>query len=133
MRCKYHACENTVNQENTIRTRLFCNSKCMRKYYVDRRRLELKFKAVRYKGGKCELCGHKGLPASFDFHHTNPKEKEFAISQLPHTRSWERLKTELDKCQLLCANCHREVEFKKTMSQKLFIPDLIKKYCGSGG
>ena len=42
-----------------------------------------------------------------DFHHTNPFEKDFAISQ--RMTSWKAIQPELDKTVLLCANCHREV------------------------
>ena len=132
MKCKYHACKNLVNQNKTNRKRLFCSKKCGNKYAVDKRRLELKFKAHQYKGGKCEICGYKGLPCSFDFHHINPSEKTFSISNDPHTRSWERIKEELNKCQLLCANCHRDLEFKKTMYLKDFIPNLVERYGTDG-
>lgn len=45
-----------------------------------------------------------------DFHHLNPNEKDFNISDrnLP-TSDWPRIKNELDKCILVCANCHREI------------------------
>lgn len=133
MKCKYHCCDKEVSQGNCRRQKFFCSDPCKNKYCVDKRRLELKFKAHQYKGGKCEICGFKGLPASFDFHHIDPKTKSYSISNDPHTRSWDKLKLELDKCQLLCANCHREVEFKKTMDLKTFIPELIEKYCGTTG
>ena len=42
--------------------------------------------------------------------HINPKDKNFSIGSGGYTRSWKRVKEELDKCVLLCANCHREVE-----------------------
>lgn len=128
MNCKYHNCENEVHQNDTNRLRMFCNKKCRVKYHVDRRRLELKFKAVQYKGGKCEQCGHKGSIACYDFHHTDPSRKLFALGKDPHTRSWERIKEEVDKCQLLCANCHREVEFSKTSHSKLFLSELEEEY-----
>lgn len=128
MECKYHNCDNIVHQNNTNRLRMFCNKKCQVKYHVDKRRLELKFKAVQYKGGKCEQCGYTGSVACFDFHHLDPSLKSFAISEDPHTRSWERIREEIDKCMLLCANCHRDTEFKKTMHLKSFISDLIEKY-----
>lgn len=129
MKCKYHLCNELVKQTNPRREKIFCSEPCKNKYFVDKRRLELKFKAHQYKGGKCEKCGYEGLPASFDFHHIDPSVKSFSISSDPHTRKWERVKEELDKCQLLCANCHRLVEFEKTMDLKLFIPELIEKYC----
>ena len=81
-----------------------------RKYLIlaisDSRR-RIKAQAVAYKGGKCERCGYAGCAAAFDFHHTNPEEKDFKISG--SSRSFARVKVELDKTVLLCARCHREV------------------------
>ena len=131
MKCKYHLCNNEIPQGG--RKKMFCSQNCKNKYCVDKRRLELKFKAHYYKGGKCESCGYEGLPAEFDFHHLDPSTKSFSISSDPHTRSWEKLKEELNKCQLLCACCHRKIEFEKTMFIKLFIPELIEKYGRCGG
>ena len=39
----------------------------------------------------------------------DPKEKDFGISNKGYTRSWDIIKEELDKCILVCANCHREI------------------------
>jgi len=75
---------------------------------VARRRRNLKLKALKYKGGKCEQCGYKKSIRALEFHHRDPNEKDFHISNGGHTRSWDRVKTELDKCDLLCANCHAE-------------------------
>lgn len=76
---------------------------------VTKRRQKLKEKAILYKGGKCEKCGYNKCNAALDFHHLDPKEKDFALSSKGITRGWERVKNELDKCVLLCANCHREI------------------------
>lgn len=67
-----------------------------------------KQKAIIYKGGKCVICGYHKCVRNLSFHHLDPKEKEFNISQ---KSSWgfEKLKTELDKCILVCANCHGEI------------------------
>ena len=65
-----------------------------------------KVRAIEYKGGKCENCGGVFHYAAFDFHHVNPEEKEINPSAMRHW-SWDRQKAELDKCVLLCANCHR--------------------------
>lgn len=65
--------------------------------------------AVEYKGGKCELCGYNRCVDALEFHHRNSSEKEFGVSQSGLTRSWERVKNEIDKCILVCANCHREL------------------------
>jgi len=68
--------------------------------------LSLKQKAVTYLGGKCSACGYKKCIAALEFHHIS-KSKEFNISK-PKSIVFEKIKTELDKCSLLCSNCHRE-------------------------
>lgn len=76
---------------------------------VQKRRRMLKRRAIEYKGGCCELCGYSRCVEALEFHHEDPSAKEFGLGQRGLTRSWEKIKAELDKCQLLCANCHREV------------------------
>lgn len=74
---------------------------------VTKRRKLIKVKAVEYKGGVCEHCDNVYIPEVFEFHHKEPTEKDFAISANGNTKSWDDIKTEIDKCLLLCANCHR--------------------------
>jgi biotin operon repressor len=76
---------------------------------VQRRRLKIKGMAVEYKGGKCKCCGYSKYQGALEFHHLDPSEKDFNFSQKGHCRSWEKVKIELDKCILVCANCHREI------------------------
>ena len=64
---------------------------------------------VAYKGGRCERCDEEYHPNVFDFHHYDDTLKRFGVSQANMQRSWTNLITEVDKCHLLCANCHREV------------------------
>lgn len=66
----------------------------------------LKAKGVAYLGGKCMDCGFVGHPAIFDFHHRDPNLKSFSIANQKCT-SFDKVKDELDKCDLLCSNCHR--------------------------
>jgi hypothetical protein len=66
----------------------------------------MKLRAIEYKGGKCIRCGYGKSPAAMVFHHRDPKQKDFAISS--KTSRWEVLQPELDKCDLLCSNCHHE-------------------------
>lgn len=66
-----------------------------------------KLKAVEYKGGKCEVCGYDKNLSALEFHYLDPSEKDFGISTTH--RSWDLVKKELDKCILVCANCHREI------------------------
>ena len=76
---------------------------------VVKRRKVLRQKAIEYKGGKCQLCAYNKCLEALEFHHFL-NEKNFGISHKGYTRSWERVKKELEICTLLCANCHREVE-----------------------
>lgn len=76
---------------------------------VSRRRKKLREMARDYKGGKCVICGYNKCQRALSFHHLNPKEKDFDLSSKGLTRSWERIKKEIDKCALLCANCHMEM------------------------
>lgn len=70
-----------------------------------------KKQCVTYKGGKCELCDYSKCFAALDFHHKDPKQKKFGIANAKLTSFNERVKRELDKCILLCANCHRETHY----------------------
>lgn len=79
----------------------------MDRYKAAQRRRALREQAVAYKGGKCSICGYDRCAAAMDFHHINPFEKDFAISQ--RMSSWKAIQPELEKTVLLCANCHREV------------------------
>lgn len=73
------------------------------------RRKENKERAVNYLGGECERCGLTSSYYSvYDFHHRYPREKEADPGTLLH-RSWEVIFKEINKCMLLCANCHRIV------------------------
>lgn len=77
---------------------------------VAKRRRKLKTLAIEYKGGKCQVCGYKKCVAALELHHIHQSDKKFGISHKGYTRSWEKVRLEIDKCALLCANCHREVE-----------------------
>jgi hypothetical protein len=70
-----------------------------------------KIKAVEYAGGCCQLCGYNRCLAALEFHHINPEEKEYVPTQLLNCK-WERIVLEINKCILLCANCHREVTYE---------------------
>jgi len=69
--------------------------------------------AIEHLGGKCIFCAYDRCSAALDFHHKDESTKEFGLSQDGLTRSWERTKKELDKCVLVCANCHREIHAGK--------------------
>ena len=82
-------------------------------HYNNEKRKKYKNLLIEYKGGKCEICGYSKCNKALEFHHLNPKEKEFGISENSFNRSLSELKKEVDKCLLLCANCHRELHDKE--------------------
>jgi len=77
---------------------------------VAKRRKKLKLFALEYKGGKCQICHYDRCHRALELHHLDAKQKEFGIAYRGYTRSWDKVKVELDKCVLVCANCHREIE-----------------------
>ncbi len=76
---------------------------------VAKRRKRMREILVKYKGGKCELCGYEQCINALDLHHKDASQKDFGISSSGLTRSLDKNKQEADKCVLLCANCHREI------------------------
>lgn len=59
----------------------------------------------------CKICGYNKSPASLTFHHLNPDEKNGSICTLTNDgASWKKLQNEMDKCEILCRNCHQEKE-----------------------
>lgn len=91
------------------------------------RRYRTKLAAIKYLGGECKKCGWKGDNAVFQFHHINPDEKEFTFGNVGN-KSWNFLKKELDKCVLLCANCHALEHSKR--KEKIFLKE-AHEYKGS--
>ena len=73
-----------------------------------KRQRDLKKDCVEYKGGKCVLCGYNKYIGALEFHHIDSSLKDFTISNTFKTKINDVIKAELDKCHLLCSNCHRE-------------------------
>ena len=63
---------------------------------------------IEYKGGKCVRCSNTFDFRVYDFHHTNPQEKDFTLREHKSLSLSKQMK-EVDKCILLCANCHHEI------------------------
>lgn len=81
---------------------------CMTESQAARVRLN-KQKSIEYMGGSCRHCGgtFPGHPEVFEFHHVDPNTKEKGVGNFRMSRSFKKIKEELDKCVMLCANCHR--------------------------
>lgn len=72
------------------------------------KRRAIKKALIEYKGGKCYRCGYNKSTRALEFHHLDPSEKDFGISKCI-TKSMASLKQEVDKCILVCSNCHAEI------------------------
>lgn len=66
-------------------------------------------KCVDYKGGACEICGYDKSIGALEFHHIDRATKKFEIGKLTSKTFSDQVKKELDKCMLLCKNCHGEI------------------------
>ena len=73
-------------------------------------RKRIKIALVASFSNKCCSCGLEDNPVLYDFHHLNPEEKEFGISNASTTRSKQAYANEAKKCIMLCSNCHRRLE-----------------------
>ena len=78
-----------------------------------------KWKALQYKGGKCQTCG-ENRPATLCFHHRDPSQKELKLDGRSFAnRQWELIKEEVDKCDLLCHNCHNMLHYGDSWAEFL--------------
>lgn len=66
---------------------------------------------IDYLGGECRSCGYKKSTYALTFHHRDKSEKEGVVAVMIQNLSFknQKLKRELDKCDLLCFNCHMEL------------------------
>jgi len=72
--------------------------------------MRYKQKLHQLKINGCAICGYCACDRSLDFHHVNPKDKKYVIAI--YTMARKDLVEELNKCILLCRNCHGEIEEK---------------------
>jgi predicted transcriptional regulator len=98
----YHSKKNTDRKAGS-----WCKL-CMKAQVVERQR-KYKQQALDYKGSKCQSCGYNKYPGALEFHHRDPSQKDIEMSKFSRSPLSEEGKKELNKCDLLCANCHREI------------------------
>lgn len=100
---------------------LFCSIRCRADFHKPAWVKNTKYKILDYKlKSKCARCGEEH-PACLDFHHRDPKTKLFGISHAVshHGYGWDRILSEIEKCDLLCANCHRIEHWKELIPQNI--------------
>ena len=78
-------------------------------------RFKIRENAKKQLGGKCCNCGYNKCLAALQFHHREPKDKLFEITNYLWGKAQgftdDDLQKEISKCDLLCANCHAELHF----------------------
>jgi hypothetical protein len=67
---------------------------------------QLKRPFIELAGGKCMRCGYAEFQSGLDFHHIDGRLKEYAPQTIIKSADYDRVYAELDKCALLCRNCH---------------------------
>lgn len=73
-------------------------------------RRNTKQKLILCMGSKCQICDYNKSQNALEFHHIDPIEKDFTLSSIrANPQNWNTIRKELQKCILLCSNCHREV------------------------
>ncbi len=69
-----------------------------------------KLRLIEEMGGQCARCGYRANHAALEFHHTEPDSKAFQLDlRSLSNRAWARIRDEITKCELVCANCHAEI------------------------
>lgn len=113
-------CENLFTVTGMATSRKYCfecspsyekNNNKDRSSSITSIRRAVKRKLVKLKGGCCEICGYDKCIAALEFHHSDPSEKELELSASLNfsEKDIKNLISEVDKCILVCSNCHREI------------------------
>lgn len=109
---RVHKCKcGETDKKNFHKGRYTQCKKCRCRWQRDRFRKDKKL-YVASKGGKCEICGYDRCQAAMDFHHKDPSQKD---PNWRFMRRWskKRVLAEIDKCMLVCRNCHAELHYGK--------------------
>lgn len=81
-------------------------------------RRKIKLQSLEYRGGmKCTICGfNEPVPDCYAFHHRDPAQKSPDWQKMKtNTWSFKKMKDELDKCDILCHNCHAKLHYYERM------------------
>ncbi|MBU2576904.1 MAG: hypothetical protein KKF50_04220 [Nanoarchaeota archaeon] len=99
-------------KKRECRRKWYAKNKSSEKAHVQRRKGKIKLWFKKYKAFlKCSKC-EENHPATIDFHHKIGKKENNISKMVADGYSIDRIKIELEKCNVLCANCHRKEHFK---------------------
>ena len=108
--------------------KMYCSNKCKQKHHYDRvkeqtntyhsqtiRSYRRKVQLIDLLGGCCKICKYDKNISALEFHHRDPNGKESQLDMRTlSNRSMEYIMKEVEKCDLLCSNCHRELHNPET-------------------
>ena len=113
-------CKDCVNSSQNLKASMNPDYKEMRRNSARRGKERTRARMLEYHGGtlSCADCKFTSeIYSVFDYHHLDPLTKEHTVSSILDWK-WETIKTEMDKCELLCANCHRIRHYKEHLNGK---------------
>lgn len=128
MRCRRHG-----DTEFVLEGRGYYRCARCRSEAVSKRRRVIKRRLVEEAGGQCVVCGYAKCQQALQFHHLDPSAKSFHLGHQGQSRSLARSREEAQKCVLLCANCHAEVEGGFTVLTGSAVPRSHGGGTNSGG
>lgn len=92
--------------------------KCKEKYNIAKPAMKINL-LLHINQTKCLFCGNEDI-RTFCFHHRNPKNKSFNLQfGMTHSYSFEKLKIEAEKCDILCGCCHTIHHYNGTHPQAI--------------
>ena len=98
-----------LEKRKAYRRLWYKNNKESEKAHVKRRKKEIKSWLWEYKKNlKCSMCS-ESHPSIIDFHHKEGRKEKGVAQMIVDGYSKNRIKEELNKCEVLCANCHRKL------------------------
>ncbi len=83
------------------------------KLWMQNKRIQWRPIFYNLKINGCAICGYNEHTAALEFHHGNPEDKSFNITKGQFHRSDKKIVNELNKCILLCCNCHTIIHYKE--------------------
>lgn len=127
--CKRMLPESFFYKLKILKLNSYCKE-CCRQSILEKQH-NFKTECVTYKGNHCCECGYNRCVSALEFHHINPNEKEIMFSHSNITVFDEYIKRELDKCILVCVNCHRLIHSTDTTINYLNTTEEDKRYCSN--